>query len=89
MAKSNKLVPGMGAFLLMLDYDGEWVAHMGANTEAPLRKERNRLPQWPDSKVKIIPNVKEPTGPSGAEIASRQISGVNPHATSWMWRLDG
>jgi hypothetical protein len=27
------------------------------------------------------------TGPSGAEIASRQITGVNPHASSWGWRL--
>lgn len=59
MAKSRKPYPGMGAFVLLLDYDGTWVAHKGANTEDKLRAERRKLPQWPDSRVKIVPNVKE------------------------------
>ena len=62
MAKSNKLFPGMGKFLLMLKYDDDWVPHMGANTEDKLRKERRRLAQWPEAWVKIIPNVKEGAG---------------------------
>lgn len=56
MAKSKKPYPGMGAFVLLLDYDGVWVAHMGANTEDKLRAERRKLSQWPDSRVKIVPN---------------------------------
>lgn len=53
---SKKPYPGMGAFVLLLDYDGTWVAHRGANTEAKLRAERAKLPQWPADRVRIVPN---------------------------------
>jgi hypothetical protein len=56
MAKSRKAYPGMGPFVLVLDYDGEWVAHKGANTVDKLKAERRKLRQWPDSKVKIVEN---------------------------------
>jgi hypothetical protein len=60
MAKSNKLYPGMrGAYVLLLKYGDTWVAYKGANSEDKLRAERRRLPQWPDHKVKIVPNVTE------------------------------
>jgi hypothetical protein len=60
MAKSRKPYPGMGAYVLLLNYSGTWVAHMGANTEDKLRKERARLPQWPADRVKIVPNTPKP-----------------------------
>jgi len=60
MAKSAKPYPGMGAFVLILNYvdaDGDhWIPHCGAASEAKLRAERSRLPQWPDSRVRIVPN---------------------------------
>jgi hypothetical protein len=59
MAKSKKPYPGMGAYVLVLKYGDTWVAHMGANSEDKLRAERRRLPQWPDDRIKIVPNVKE------------------------------
>ncbi len=57
MTKSKKPYPGMGAYVLVLDYGGTWVAHMGAQTVDKLKAERRRLPQWPDSRVKIVENV--------------------------------
>jgi len=57
MAKSRKPYPGMGPFVLLLDYSGTWVPHMGAKSLDKLKAERRRLPQWPDSKVKIVENA--------------------------------
>ena len=45
-----------GDFLVMLDYDGVWVAHGGAMTEDGARKLRRKLPQWPNTKVQIVAN---------------------------------
>lgn len=57
MAKSRKPYPGMGLYVLALDYNGTWVAYGGAMTEAGAVALRRRLPQWPDEKVKIVHNV--------------------------------
>lgn len=57
MSKSKKPYPGMGAFVLLLDYDGTWVVHCGANSTEKLHRERAKLPQWPDARVKIVPNA--------------------------------
>ena len=56
MSRSKKPYPGMGAFVLLLDYNGVWVPHCGANTIEKLRRERSKLPQWPADKIKIVPN---------------------------------
>lgn len=45
-----------GDFLVMLDYEGVWVPHGGANTIEAARKLRATLPQWPADKVRIVPN---------------------------------
>lgn len=58
MARSRKPFPGMGLHVLILDYDGTWVAHKGANTVEPLKAERRRLPQWPERKVRIVLNER-------------------------------
>jgi hypothetical protein len=57
MAKPKRPFPGMrGKFVLGLNYDGTWVAHMGANDANKLRRERQNLRQWPDNKVAIFTN---------------------------------
>jgi hypothetical protein len=57
MAKSRRPYPGLrGDYALILNYGGTWVAHTGANSEAKLRAERRRLPQWPDRDVRIVNN---------------------------------
>jgi hypothetical protein len=57
MARSSKPFPGMGPFVLILNYDGTWVAHMGAKTVEKLRRERGNLRQWPADRVRIVENV--------------------------------
>ena len=70
MGNQKRPFRGMrGAFVLALNYDGTWVAHMGANVESTLRTERRRLPQWPDDKVHIFTN--NPGDPSPAEQMAR------------------
>lgn len=57
MPKSRKPYPGMGPYVLLLDYGGTWVAHMGAKSTDKLKAERRKLSQWPDTKVRIVENV--------------------------------
>lgn len=55
--KVGKPIKGMGAFVILLNYSGVWVAHGGAMTLAKAKSERAKLAQWSDSKVLILPNV--------------------------------
>lgn len=57
MARSKKPYPGMGAWVVLLEYPGAWVVYRGAATEDAAKKARRELPQWPDHKVRIVPNV--------------------------------
>lgn len=57
MAKSRKPYPGMGPFVLLLDYGGTWVPHCGAKTMDKLKAERRKLSQWPADKVRIVENA--------------------------------
>lgn len=56
---NSKPYPGMGAYVLVLNYGGTWVAHKGAQTQEPLLAERRRLAQWPDHLIKIVPNTHD------------------------------
>lgn len=57
MARSKKPYPGMGKYVLVLNYGKAWVAHGGANTPERARAMRRTLPQWRDDQVRIIENV--------------------------------
>lgn len=49
-------------FVVLLDYGygpNQWVVHGSAQTEDSARKLRRSLPQWPDSKVRIIDRESE------------------------------
>jgi hypothetical protein len=60
VSRSRKPYPGMGAFVVLLeDYPGEWSAYAGANTLKRAKERRRELPQWPDHKVRIVPNEPE------------------------------
>ena len=46
-----------GRFRLLLDYGygpGSWVEACGAKSIEAIRRERGKLAQWPDSKVRIV-----------------------------------
>lgn len=71
MARSSKPFPGMGPYVLILNYGADdapvitprgvtssWVAHCGAKTIEKLRAERRTLRQWPDRKMRIVHNVE-------------------------------
>lgn len=56
---SDKFYPSIrGTYVLLLDYDGTWIPHCGANSVDKLKRERAKLSQWPDAKVRIASNVK-------------------------------
>lgn len=57
MGRSRKPYPGMGRYVLLLDYEGTWVVHCGAQSVEKLTAERAKLPQWPDSRVRIVENT--------------------------------
>ena len=46
----------MGAFVVLTLYGEDWVAYRGAQTLERAKEYRRELPQWPDEKVKIVPN---------------------------------
>jgi hypothetical protein len=62
MAKSKKPYPGAGAFVVLLDYGGVWVLHCGAATLERAQERRRKLNQWPDDRVRIVPNLNPEGG---------------------------
>jgi len=58
MSKAKKPYPGLGPFVVVMDYGyGDWVAYAGATTAEKARARKRELSNWPSDKLAVVSNL--------------------------------